>query len=440
MNLIARLLLVFIVVSGIGFFLFTRKELEETKRRYREATEEPLVDFASIMAAHIALHWTEEDHGLAALDTTFKSAYAQQFSAKIYDLEKTTVDLRIYVTDMAGKVLFDSTAIDTGKDYSRWNDVIQALRGLPGARSSSEDFFGSGRMLYVSRPLKVQDKIVGAVSVGKATRSADLFIKGAKQSTKILGFTVFALTLAAAVTLFLLVTLPARRALQARAYIESYVQALTHELKSPISGIRAAAELLREDLPKERKAQFVSNIEREVSRLQGLSTKMLHLAALQSRGALDQKEKFKLGEILQEVLDNLRPSLEAKNIKTELSLDGRAEIEGDSALVQEALTNIMGNALEFSPQDGFIKIALSASDAQVICSVQDQGPGIPAWALSRVFERFFSLPRPETGHKSSGLGLTLVKEIMALHGGQVKIENVSPHGAKVELKFRRALA
>jgi len=93
------------------------------------------------------------------------------------------------------------------------------------------------------------------------------------------------------------------------------------------------------------------------------------------------------------------------------------------------LTNLIQNALGFSPSGGTVTCTATGDDTQTQITVQDQGPGIPEFADQRIFERFFSLPRPDGTLKSTGLGLPLVHEIALLHGGAIRQENATESGA-----------
>jgi two-component system sensor histidine kinase CreC len=105
-----------------------------------------------------------------------------------------------------------------------------------------------------------------------------------------------------------------------------------------------------------------------------------------------------------------------------------AKLQGERVLLREALVNLLQNALDFSPAGGVVKLNATVQDGRVTFSVEDNGPGVPDYALSRVFERFYSLPRPGTSRKSTGLGLALVREIAHLHGGDADLRNKSSTG------------
>jgi len=96
---------------------------------------------------------------------------------------------------------------------------------------------------------------------------------------------------------------------------------------------------------------------------------------------------------------------------------------GERVLLREALVNLLQNAVEFAPAGSEVTVAAAAAGGRVTVVVEDRGPGVPEFALARVFERFYSLPRPGTQRKSTGLGLALVREVARLHGGDAALEN-----------------
>ena len=112
-------------------------------------------------------------------------------------------------------------------------------------------------------------------------------------------------------------------------------------------------------------------------------------------------------------------------------------VKGEVFVLVQAVVNLVQNAVEFSPAGGVVTVSVERGDvegrswARVV--VDDAGPGVPAFARERIFERFYSLPRPEGGRKSTGLGLSFVREIAALHGGTVTVENRAGGGTRAVL-------
>ena len=104
-------------------------------------------------------------------------------------------------------------------------------------------------------------------------------------------------------------------------------------------------------------------------------------------------------------------------------------------LLRLAVSNLIQNAVDFSPSGAALTIEASAPAGEVELAIVDQGPGIPEFARERVFEKFFSLQRPDSGRKSTGLGLNLVKEVATLHGGSVQLDNLPERGLRARLRL-----
>jgi two-component system sensor histidine kinase CreC len=229
-----------------------------------------------------------------------------------------------------------------------------------------------------------------------------------------------------------------RDALAGRNYVAVYVQTLTHELKSPLSAIRGAAELLHErGMPAEDRARFIGNIERETQRIQELVDRMMELAALESQRRLPNVEPVALVPLLEDCVATARAAGLARGLAVELAVVEPAWVEGEAFLLRRAIGNLLANALDFSGERGRITVALLPRGRSVDITVRDQGPGIPDYAGGKVFEKFFSLARPHSAKRSTGLGLTFVKEIAELHHGRVALRNAEGGGALATLSLPR---
>jgi two-component system sensor histidine kinase CreC len=215
--------------------------------------------------------------------------------------------------------------------------------------------------------------------------------------------------------------------------VSDYVQALTHELKSPIAAIQGAAELIEEDMPPETRKRFMDNIRNESTRMQELIERLLELASLEYRPELESSETLDINELLHDVIDSLEPMAQARQVSIELSACENSQIHGDPFLLSKAFANILKNAIEFSPPDSRVSISSEAKQNRLIVSICDQGGGVPDYAREKVFDRFFSLPRPD-GRKGSGLGLSFVREIAALHRASVMVED-NRLGSGICVKF-----
>lgn len=481
MSIRLRILISYLVIIGAGFFYLVRKlaDPEEIKPRYMESVEEPMVDTAHVLAAFLETEIREGRLDAGRFRDAYQRSSTRQFVAQIYSKTKTALDLHVYVTDDRGMVVFDSRdGRAEGQDYSQWRDVHLTLRGKYGARSTKEDPADpASSVLYVAAPIMNGETIAGVITVSKPQRSMATFMEETRRrivqrgliagAAVVLVGSVFATWLthpiqrlneyARALRDGRRVALPKlgaseiatlgrtiedlRDALEGRKYVENYVQVLTHEIKSPVAAIRGAAELLREPMSRDDREKFLGNIQAETLRLQEIVDRLLLLSAVEAKKTLDERKPVCLAAILGKAVESVRSQTGAKQIELRVSVAGDpCEVEGDAFLLEKAIVNLLQNAIAFSPAGGLVTVTLRRQGGACILSVTDNGPGVPNYALTRVFDRFFSLPRPDTGKKSSGLGLAFVREVALLHQGAVNLENAPEGGAVATLDLPAAEA
>jgi two-component system sensor histidine kinase CreC len=222
--------------------------------------------------------------------------------------------------------------------------------------------------------------------------------------------------------------------LEGKNYIEHYVHALTHELKSPIAAIRGAAEILAEQPPPQVAARFIDNILVQNARMQSLVEKLLTQARLENRVEI-VPVSVDVDTLFTRLADARSAVLTAKNITLTIQSTSLC-VAGDPELLEQALGNLLDNAIDFTPPGGVIALAAYEAPTQVLLTVTDNGSGIPDYALARIFERFYSLPR-ENGLKSSGLGLAFVQEVARLHQGAITLRNRDEGGVMATLALHR---
>lgn len=458
---------------GVGWLMY--RQLEDIDPRYRESAEESLVETAQLMATLVEDLSRDGALRTEPLGPLFQSLYARRFKADIFGFEKTRVELRLTVADRNGRLVFDSQERQTGTDHSQWRDIRRALKGEYGARSTP-DIEGDKRtsVMYVAAPIRVRDEIIGAVSVGKPVQSFGQFVEAARRKTLLVGATSVVAVLLLVVILSVWLVRPfgviadyvryvraqhsfslprlGRRALGALGaaydemrdalaghnYVADYVQTLTHEVKSPLSAIRGAAELLQEPMPDADRARFAANIARETQRIQELVDRMMELTALETRRSLDQTAPVAVLPLLRDLVDAAQPAGTARGVRVSIEDTGLGEhlaVEGDAFLLQRAVANLLDNAIDFSPQGGQVRLKVARQRRSLDITVRDEGPGIPDYAELKVFEKFYSLARPHSRKKSTGLGLSFVKEIAELHRGRATLQNAIGGGALATLSL-----
>ena len=465
-----RLLLGFFLVLGLALVVVLQVFLEEVKPGTRLAMEDSLVDTAHTLAALAA---PDLRAGVIA-----SGSFAQSLSrlqdvrpqALLWGFNKTRIETRVSITDARGIVVYDTQPEAIGQDHSRWNDVARTLRGQYGARSSAVSADEpDNTVMHVAAPIVDGPRIIGVLTVSRPNRTLEPYIARSRERILVAAGLLLGVTLAVgglftwwiASSLqrlqgYALAVARGERAepprlgrlsgntefsdlaqavermrlkLEDKAYVETYVHTLTHELKSPLAAIRGAAELLQEPLPDAERRRFAGNVQRQTERLKQLVDQLLGLAAVEQMRRLADVEELDLAALTHELLQGLEPRLRQKALRLHCEMSTPAALRGNRFLVSQALRNLLDNAIDFSPAGGQLWLRLQPDVEHgregLVWSVQDEGPGVPDYARERIFERFYSLPRSDTQERSSGLGLCLVQEVSSLHGGRVTVGNAA---------------
>jgi len=210
---------------------------------------------------------------------------------------------------------------------------------------------------------------------------------------------------------------------------------VSHELRSPIARIRLALALARDADDRER-AEMLDRIEQDTVQLDSMLERILTVARLESGQQKPKFEQLVLNQIIDDVLDDAK--FEAAATGTVLSYQGNGEVKvvGDTGMLHSAIENVVRNALFYSGKEGKIEITLEKSDGAAVVRVRDNGPGVPEAALPLLFKPFYRVDDSRgTTTGGMGLGLAIVRNAVAAHGGTVSAHNVSPHGLEVELRL-----
>jgi two-component system sensor histidine kinase CreC len=468
----ARLLFAFAALVAAGLLVMARLVLSDVRPHTFGATEDSLAETAVLLASLVEADSAGGALQLDRLRATVEGAAQRPLDARIYDLHKRAVELRVYVTDARGIVVFDSDGGQAvGRDYSRWRDVKQALERGYGARASRRDPKDPySSVFYVAVPVRRGDQVAGVLAVGKQARDVKQLVASLDRKVGLAGLLALAAATAAALLLTAWITRPLSRlagyaravaggqrpplppletrevlelgrdfetmrmALEGRRDVEGYVRSLTHETKAPLAAIRASAELLHEGLPLDAQRRFLENILTETERLQQLVDRILELSALEARSSLDRVEAVDLGALGREVALSVEPLARERGLRVSADTGAAGQVPGDPLLLRQALLNLVHNALRWTPRGGQVEIVGRRTPQAIELQVLDTGSGVPDYGLPRVFEKFYSLAPPGEP-RSTGLGLPFVREVLALHGGTVRVENRAEGGARATLSL-----
>lgn len=211
---------------------------------------------------------------------------------------------------------------------------------------------------------------------------------------------------------------------------EKFAADVAHELKNPLTAARSTAESLGYAKNEEEREHLVQQIQAELKRLNRLITDVSNASRLDAELARKEMRPINVATLLQNVVSIFRDILGDAGPSIALEIDrelmqGTVRIEGDEGRLGQVLTNLIDNAISFSPQDGQVTVRARSAPPWVEIVVEDQGPGIPADRLEIIFDRFYSdRPATDTSRgKNSGLGLSISREIVHSHGGQIIAEN-----------------
>lgn len=223
-----------------------------------------------------------------------------------------------------------------------------------------------------------------------------------------------------------------RRALEHRHHIEAFVADLSHELKNPVSAIRAATEVLQEGAAEDPDARdrFIGRIDEATRRLEVLLADLLALARLEARGAEPERERLAFDDTVRRALRRLAPALEARGVTLAAEL-AEIRLRGDRAWLERAVDNLLSNALRYSPRGGTLTVRLHLDGPAAVLTVRDEGPGVADHLRTRLFERFVT-DRAEPDQ--TGLGLAIVRAVAEQHGGGARLVDDAGPGACFELR------
>lgn len=441
---------VYVGVSALGFAVVMAFVLRDVRVRYVESMRRTLGDTAAFLATFAA---AEPD--------------GAEWVARLRALPSRGDLLRVFACDAEGRVVFDAAGRDEGKAY------VWTMTG--GGPSASENYTVAnvaevGAELRVAAPVRLDGRLVGWVGVGRPLASVvDGVTRARGQLVAVGGAVALAMVVlgwmvaarltrsverltahvravrdgrpsdpptsrAREVAELAVAFEEMRASLEGRQQVERYTQAIAHEVKAPLAAIRGAAELLEEGPPEEQQRRFLANIRTESARIQQLIDRLLELSSLEARKALRRSEPVDAAALAEEAAAGVRGAATAAGVAIAVEAVESCRLTGERVLLREALVNLLQNAVDFSPAGTTVRLRVGRSpDGRVVFTVEDAGTGVPDYALPRVFERFYSLPRPGGGGRSTGLGLALVREIAHLHRGDSVLENRPEGGARATL-------
>ena len=216
-----------------------------------------------------------------------------------------------------------------------------------------------------------------------------------------------------------------------RARYQQAIQFVTHEMRTPLTAIQGSSELItRYNLPEDKRKQLGSMINSESRRLAQMITTFLNVEKL-TAGQLElRRSEITADDLVASCVERARPLADRKQIVIESAGDAQARFVGDRELVEYAVYNLLTNAIKYSPPKTRVEVTARAAGKEVEVSVRDQGMGMNEKELKNLFRRFYRTESAEkSGEVGTGIGLSIVDQIVAHHGGKVRVTSAPGKGS-----------
>ena len=476
LNIGTKLFILYFVISSALVFVFVN-------RTSTDSAKEVMIEVSELMSRIASENTINGEIDIVAFERLIGSYFRSQKNTIHHPSSQRLENLAIYLTDKDGLLILDSRDLKLGKNMRHLSEVDSALQGDRGitrvvaepvlgpkkARGVAIDYFYKPEFLHASNPIYARNgEILGAVVV-----VAPMFDLMNKDYLYEFIFYVFLISLFFGAlgsyrisrnikrldkyisNLFsgedttppdlniqfkkLTLTLQnARGNVELKDAVEQYIDTLAHELRTPITGIQLTAETLLTPMSDEERKRFINNILVSNKQMDKLVTRLLDLSRIERRESLMKPETLKILPIIENAIKapSRTQTISSKNINIALEIDKTITVFAEKILLEQAISNILNNALEFSPKGGTITFKASETNTAVSIIVLDDGPGMPPHVLRNLFTRFFSVSRPDSGNRGNGLGLRFVRKIMQLHKGEVTLKNrLLQQGAEAKLRF-----
>ncbi|MFQ5508973.1 MAG: ATP-binding protein [Leptospirillia bacterium] len=222
---------------------------------------------------------------------------------------------------------------------------------------------------------------------------------------------------------------------------DEFITYVSHELKTPLTSLKEATSLLQDGIAgriTSRQHQLLGIIQEDCSKIERLISEMLDLSKMEAGMMPFVKERCAFGGIVLAAVEEMEPV--AHNRKIHIEAEGPAvDVVVDCSRIRQVITNLISNAIKFSPERAHVTVSWELSGTDVHCRVADQGPGIPELARGRIFEKFHQLaPSELSGLRGSGLGLPIARRIVTSHAGQIWVECPEGEGSVFHFTLPRA--
>ena len=476
LNIGTKLFILYFVISSALIWVFVQ-------RTSMKSAKQVLVEVSNLLSNIASQNIKNSEIDIANFDGFIEDYFPSPVASQKSRKNQLLANLAFYITDKDGLLILDSRGLNLGTSMKEQTEVDSALLGKGISRISVEPaqeskrvwgiintgYFYKPQFLYVSNPLYDHKReIIGALvvaapmldlmdenylyefmfyiflislffgivgsyrisrNINRLEKYTSRLFKGEEVSIPDLNIQFDRLALAIK---------KSHGEVELKDDVEEYINTLAHELRTPITGVRLAAENLKTDMSEGERSDFIRGILDSNKHMDKLVTRLLDLSKVERRESLSKLISINVKIVVMSVVKKTSRAgiIAKKNITIRYEISDDIKVKAEGLLFEQAIANIINNAIDFSPNSGTITIKATQTNSAVNIVVLDEGPGIPIQVMSKLFTRFFSVSRPDTGKRSTGLGLRFVKKIMQLHGGEITLNNRFLHpGAEAKLRF-----
>lgn len=440
----------------LTLFLISSFINEVIHKNYINEKKISLLSQGNIIADRVIAYYTDINRSENDIDYIVKK-YSKEIKSRVMVVNKT------------GVVVHDSYEVLKGKKIENW-ELEESLRGKSIAREHRLEEYG--RTMYVTVPVILNNQVYGAVFISSSLEEIYGNIRKIMRSYLILSVLCVVITGFISFVFAHVIANPIERLtegikkmyygnLEQKVEIigndeltnlagafnmmstklsqvdkqrKEFVANVSHELRTPLSVMKLLSEslLYQENVDSKTYREFFSDIASEVDRLNKIIESLLTLVDIdKGKLELDYQVTY-VNYLLEKLIRSLKPLADKKQINMDFVNLEKVQIQLDRIKMQQALTNIINNAIKYTPQGGKIKISLYTAYNEAVIKVQDNGIGIPKESLPYIFERFYRVDKDrarKTG--GTGLGLAITKQIVELHQGRIKVTSELNEGTTV---------
>jgi two-component system phosphate regulon sensor histidine kinase PhoR len=287
----------------------------------------------------------------------------------------------------------------------------------------------SGKMLWeVIRETQVLQEAESAAN--SATRK---LVRCGPIRGRFVGVTISPLSRQQGALGLLLVAHDTTEAVQFQELRKEFVANVSHELRTPLTLIKGFVETLHDGAlhDPQKGPEYLTIIEKHVAQLTNLVNDLLELSRLESRPSVPHRARISLVDLIRKVADLMQPAAQKKRQALSIMLPPVLPVvSGDADYLERAVSNLLDNAIKYTPENGSIRVSAEAVNSKIVIEVADNGIGIPPADLPRIFERFYRVDKSRSREMGgTGLGLAIVKHIAQVHGGSVEVESQQGKGS-----------